>query len=58
MAQNYDILTANLKAIPKNELVDGEIIKPKTKELGRTDIYPKVGSLDYRRQFNIVQVDR
>lgn len=32
---------ANLKAIPKSELVDGAALQPKLKELGRSDIYPQ-----------------
>ena len=41
-SKDFDIFTANLKAIPKGDLVDGDIIKPKIKELGRADIYPTV----------------
>ena len=41
-AKNYDVYSSNLKAIPKNELVDGAVLQLKRKELGRTDIYPLV----------------
>lgn len=34
-------MTANLKAIPKKELVDGAVVTLSDKEVGRSDIYPQ-----------------
>lgn len=40
-SKNHDIFAANLKAIPKKDLVDGAVVQFNDKEAGRTDIYPQ-----------------
>ena len=39
--KNHDIFTANLKAIPKKDLIDGTVVSYGEKEVGRSDIYPQ-----------------
>lgn len=34
-------MTANLKAIPKKDLIDGAVVPLSDKEVGRSDIYPQ-----------------
>ena len=39
--KNYEIFTANLKAIPKKDLSDGATVLYSEKEVGRSEIYPQ-----------------